>query len=90
MLSIISVNKAVDKKDHGAWGMIRHGQRLGYGGDDKIFGTELSQRPYEKMALGLARRDGQVGVVSIVEQETPIYPFVYEFSHSIMSIALLR
>jgi (R,R)-butanediol dehydrogenase/meso-butanediol dehydrogenase/diacetyl reductase len=28
------------------------------------------------MALSLARRDGQVMVVSIIEQETPIYPFV--------------
>jgi len=28
------------------------------------------------MALSLARRDGQVVVVSIIEQETPIYPFV--------------
>jgi len=28
------------------------------------------------MALSLARRDGQVMVVSIIEQETPIYPFI--------------
>jgi (R,R)-butanediol dehydrogenase/meso-butanediol dehydrogenase/diacetyl reductase len=28
------------------------------------------------MAVSLARRDGQVMVVSIIEQETPIYPFV--------------
>jgi len=28
------------------------------------------------MAVSLARRDGQVMIVSIIEQETPIYPFV--------------
>ena len=28
-----------------AWGMIRHGQRLGYGGDDKVIGSELGMRP---------------------------------------------
>ena len=28
------------------------------------------------MAISLARRDGQVMVVSVIEQETPIYPFV--------------
>jgi (R,R)-butanediol dehydrogenase/meso-butanediol dehydrogenase/diacetyl reductase len=28
------------------------------------------------MAISLARRDGQVMIVSIIEQETPIYPFV--------------
>ena len=36
-----------------AWGMIRHGQRLGYGGDDKVIGSELGVRSYEKMVEGL-------------------------------------
>lgn len=53
-----------------AWGMIRHGQRLGYGGDDKIFGTELGRRPYEKMVEGLG------GYGELVEKDEDIVPAV--------------
>ena len=53
-----------------AWGMIRHGQRLGYGGDDKVIGSELGFRPYEKMIAGMG------GYGELVEKDEDIVPAV--------------
>ncbi|MCP4667549.1 MAG: thiamine pyrophosphate-binding protein [Deltaproteobacteria bacterium] len=43
----------------GAWGMIKHGQELAYGGD-RIFGSELGAVHYEKVAIALGGYGEQV------------------------------
>lgn len=53
-----------------AWGMIRHGQRIGYGGDDKVIGSELGMRHYEKMVEGLG------GYGELVVKDEDIVPAV--------------
>lgn len=51
----------------GAWGMIKHGQEMGYG-NERVFGTELGAVRYDRVAKALG------GYGELVEKDQDIIP----------------